>query len=130
MKALAHTGLDVLGLVPGVGEIADGTNALLYASEGDYLNAGLSAAAMIPFGGLAATGGKWTNKSIKYLDRVEDATDLYHNYPRAFDNHIIENGAWSQRIKDGADWYEMPGSVMVIPGIMKLVLIARRSFSS
>lgn len=43
-----HGGLDVLGLVPGFGEVADGVNALIYLAEGDYLNAGLSAAAMIP----------------------------------------------------------------------------------
>ena len=97
---MAHTGLDALGIVPALGEAADGANAALYAYEGDYLNAGLSAAAMIPIGGWLATGGKWANSSIKYLNRIDDATDLYHNFPRAFDGHIIENGAWSQRIKE------------------------------
>ncbi|MCB0077369.1 MAG: WXG100 family type VII secretion target [Anaerolineales bacterium] len=54
-----HGGLDVLGLVPGFGEVADGVNALIYLAEGDYLNAGLSAAAMIPFAGWGATGAKF-----------------------------------------------------------------------
>ncbi len=51
-------GLDVVGLVPVVGEIADGANAIIYAAKGDYANAALSAAAMIPIGGQAATAAK------------------------------------------------------------------------
>ena len=58
-----HTGLDLLGLVPGIGEFADGANALIYAGGGDYLNAGVSAAGMIPFAGSAATGGKLAAKT-------------------------------------------------------------------
>ena len=59
-------GLDLAGLAPGIGEIADGLNALIYVGRGDYVNAGLSAAAMIPFVGWGATGAKLTNKAIKY----------------------------------------------------------------
>ena len=47
--------------------------------------------------------------SLTYLSRVEDATDLYHNFPRALDQAIIQNGAWSQRIKDAENWYEIQG---------------------
>jgi len=53
---VVHTGLDVVGLIPGVGEIADGANALIYLAEGDKVNTALSAAAMIPGAGMAATG--------------------------------------------------------------------------
>jgi len=53
-----HTALDVAGMVPGIGEIADAANAALYLAEGDYTNAAISAAGMIPFGGAAATGGR------------------------------------------------------------------------
>lgn len=60
-----QTGLDVVGLIPGVGEIADGLNAAIYTGRGDYTNAALSAAAMIPFAGWAATGGKLGNKAYK-----------------------------------------------------------------
>jgi hypothetical protein len=44
----AQTALDVAGLVPGLGEIANGINAAIYATRGDYVNATLSAAAMVP----------------------------------------------------------------------------------
>lgn len=45
-------------LIPGVGEIADGANGLIYTARGDALNAGLSFSAMIPVAGWVATGGK------------------------------------------------------------------------
>jgi len=115
-----QTGLDIVGLVPGFGEIADGVNALIYTGRGDYVNAGLSAAAMMPIAGWLATGGKLTNKAIKYGDRVEAATDLYHTFPSSFDNHIIQNGAWSQRIKDGANWYELPGTINGTSGMYQI----------
>jgi RHS repeat-associated protein len=54
--------LDILGLVPGVGELADGVNAAWYAAEGDYVNASLSAAAMIPGAGAAVIAAKYGKK--------------------------------------------------------------------
>ena len=47
-EELPHIGLDVLGLIPGVGEAADLTNAGLYAKKGEYLMAALSIISMIP----------------------------------------------------------------------------------
>lgn len=43
-------------MVPMVGTVASGINAAWYAAEGDYVNAGLSAASMIPFAGTAIKG--------------------------------------------------------------------------
>jgi len=59
-----HLGLDVVGLIPVVGEVADGANALLYLAEGDKINAALSAAAMVPGAGMAATGAKLGKKAV------------------------------------------------------------------
>ncbi|MCD2186656.1 DUF6531 domain-containing protein [Actinomycetospora soli] len=73
---LGHAALDVVGLVPVVGEVADGANAAWYAAEGDYLNAGLSAAAMVPFAGWAATGikgGLKAGEAIGGLTRAGEA---------------------------------------------------------
>jgi len=50
--------LDVVGMIPIVGNIADGANAVLYTIMGDYINAGISVAAAIPFTGLLAGGGR------------------------------------------------------------------------
>ncbi|MEM1310332.1 MAG: hypothetical protein AAGF98_12730 [Cyanobacteria bacterium P01_H01_bin.153] len=62
-----HTGLDIVGLIPGVGEIADGANAFLYGAQGRHTEAALSAAAMIPGLGWGATGGKLAAKGAKSL---------------------------------------------------------------
>ncbi|KAA1427197.1 WXG100 family type VII secretion target [Nocardioides antri] len=62
---LGHLVLDLGGLIPLVGEIADLINAGWYELEGDHVNAGLSAAGAIPFAGWAATGGKLTLKGLK-----------------------------------------------------------------
>lgn len=53
-----QTGLDAVGLIPGLGEIADLTNGVIYLVNGDNVNAGLSFAATIPFVGWGATGAK------------------------------------------------------------------------
>lgn len=58
-----HTGLDVVGLIPGYGEAADGLNAAWYGLEGDWTNAGLSCAGMIPFLG-------WGSPIIKHGDEA------------------------------------------------------------
>jgi hypothetical protein len=69
-----HGALDLLGLLPVVGEPADGVNAAWYGAEGDAVNAGLSAAGMIPFAGWAATGAKFGIKGEKAL--VKGADDI------------------------------------------------------
>jgi hypothetical protein len=64
---VGHTVLDGVGLVPVIGEVADGANALWYGAEGDYLNAGLSAAATVPLFGWGAAGAKGISKLDKIL---------------------------------------------------------------
>jgi hypothetical protein len=71
---VGHTILDVVGMIPVVGEIADGINALWYLAEGDYVSAALSAAALVPFAGAAATGAKLIGKGLKkYGDDIAGA---------------------------------------------------------
>jgi hypothetical protein len=55
---ILHTALDLAGLVPVLGALPDAANAGIYVIEGDFLNAGLSAVAIIPIFGEAATVGK------------------------------------------------------------------------
>jgi len=59
----AHTTLDIVGLISGAGEVADGINGVLYAARGDGKNAALSFAGMIPFAGWGATGVKFANRA-------------------------------------------------------------------
>ena len=46
-----HNALLAAGMTPGLGNIADAADALLYAAEGEFGSAGLSAAAMTPMVG-------------------------------------------------------------------------------
>jgi len=54
--------LDVVGMIPCVGEIADLANAGISLARGDYAGAALSLAACVPFAGWAATGTKFVKK--------------------------------------------------------------------
>jgi hypothetical protein len=65
--------LDIIGLIPGFGEIADGINGLISLGRGDYAGAALSFAAMIPFAGWLATGGKFTRRAIHATEAAADA---------------------------------------------------------
>jgi RHS repeat-associated protein len=58
-----HGGLDAFGLIPGLGEIADGINAGLYALRGKWGYAAISLAAMVPVVGDLAKGGKYAYKA-------------------------------------------------------------------
>jgi hypothetical protein len=49
-------GLSVLGLVPFAGDVVDGINALIYLARGQHAEAAMSAAAMVPFGGIVSAG--------------------------------------------------------------------------
>ncbi|MFD1145582.1 DNRLRE domain-containing protein [Saccharothrix hoggarensis] len=72
---LGHLALDVVGLVPVIGEAADLANAAWYAAEGDYVNAALSAASAIPFAGYAATGAKLAIKGADAVSGAVKASD-------------------------------------------------------
>ena len=73
---LLQLGLDLLGLIPGVGEPFDLINAGISAGRGDYIGAGLSMAAMVPVVGMAATAGKGARRAVvigESMSRVKDA---------------------------------------------------------
>jgi RHS repeat-associated protein len=105
----------MMGLT-GADTFSDAASVVTDIHRGHYGSAALSAAAtLIPFVNVSVV-----KNVLKYQDRVEKATDLYHDFPRAFDSDIIQNGAWSQRIKDGADWFELPGSINGVDGVYQL----------
>ena len=63
-----HSALDATGVFI---DVADAANAVLYGIEGDYVNAGLSAAAMLPVLGNVATAGKYANKGFKTFNKFK-----------------------------------------------------------
>ncbi|RKR87797.1 intein/RHS repeat-associated protein [Micromonospora pisi] len=72
---IGHTTLDVVGLIPVVGEVADVANGVWYAAEGNYVDAALSMSSAIPFIGYGATAikaGRTGQKIIEGVDTVKD----------------------------------------------------------
>lgn len=72
-----QTGLDIAGLVPGLGEIADLANGCISLARGNYADAALSFAAMVPLAGTAATIGKIGKKVKKAFDKAKDNEGVY-----------------------------------------------------
>lgn len=68
--------LDIAGLAPGVGAIADLTNAAIYAFRGDMVNAGLSLFAAVPGAGDAATATKLVGKGLKAAKAAGKTTEV------------------------------------------------------
>lgn len=67
-EAALNVVLDIVGLIPGLGEFADAANAISYAKQGEYLFAGLSIISMVPeIGDAIGKGGKlavWVTKNF------------------------------------------------------------------
>ena len=66
LSSIGHVTLDLVGLIPGVGEAADAANAAWYATEGEYFLAALSLVSLVPVvGDIVGKGGKlamWATK--------------------------------------------------------------------
>ena len=76
-----HTMLMAAGFTPGLGNVADAVDALLYAVEGEFGSAALSAAAMIPFIGQAVSAKKAlkiAKKSGEKMHTLYRGTEGWH----------------------------------------------------
>ena len=77
VKDVLQTGLDIIGLIPVAGEVADVTNGIIYTISGDLTNASLSFAATIPVAGWTATGVKWARKAVTLSNGTKTALNWY-----------------------------------------------------
>jgi hypothetical protein len=68
---IVHGALDIAGFIPVLGAVPDGINAVIYAAEGDWVNAGVSAVAMVPAFG---DGAKLSYKTGKYVVEASGKT--------------------------------------------------------
>ncbi len=75
-KEMIHLTLDLIGLVPVVGEVADLTNGVLYVVEGDGVNATLSVASAVPIIGWAPAGTKIGLKVVNIATDVNSKVKL------------------------------------------------------
>ncbi|WP_327730336.1 polymorphic toxin-type HINT domain-containing protein [Streptomyces sp. NBC_00487] len=78
---IGHAALDVVGLIPVVGEVADLANCGWYAAEGEYVDAALSCASAIPFAGYGATAAKVAKYGDEALEALDTASDVGRNVP-------------------------------------------------
>ncbi len=123
-----QTALDVAGLFPGLGEIADIANGCISLARGNYGDAALSFAAAVPFVGAAATVGKFAKKTKKAIDRAQDNKGVYdlivkngedikgyigqsENVVTRMRRHFGKSGKLNKFTKVGNEiLYKMPGS--------------------
>lgn len=89
-----QTTLDIAGTIDPTG-IVDGINALIYIARGQWVNAGISALAVIPYIGDLGKGGKLSSKlaaktELKYSDElVKSAQKMYPNKAGKIEFHHI-----------------------------------------
>jgi len=97
---IGHAVLDVAGLVPVVGEVADVANGIWYAAEGNYVDAALSFASAIPLAGYGASAAK----AVRYGDKAVDAA---RTVARQDDNIADAGRAITRTGDDVADVYSL-----------------------
>ncbi|MER7473983.1 DNRLRE domain-containing protein [Micromonospora sp. NPDC000018] len=90
---VGHATLDVVGLVPVVGEVADVANGIWYLAEGNYVDAGLSMSSAIPLAGYGASAVKFGKTGKKIYDDATATADTAKNVDNATDTAKTANNA-------------------------------------
>lgn len=83
-----HTTLDVLGLIPVGGNAFDGINTVYYIIEGNYVDAALSGAAMLPIIGEVSASGK-VAKTIGTIT-IDTATGTVEKASKELTKEIVK----------------------------------------
>ncbi len=86
INEMVHLGLDVIGLFPVAGEVADLLNGAIYTLQGDGVNATLSFASAIPVAGWFSAGIKFATRGVnlasgakttlKWIKRTDNFIDF------------------------------------------------------
>jgi|GEM_PF-1296987 len=120
-----QTALDLVGLIPVAGEIADIISGTISLARGNYGDAALSFASAIPVAGTFIGAAKIVKKIVKtasdnkgvYDLVVKNADDIQGYVGRSKDvvnrikNHFSKTGKLSETVKQGAEIiHKMPGS--------------------
>ena len=71
-----HGVLGVASFVPGLSVVTGGADAAIYTAEGNYLEAGLSAASMIPGGKEVVTAGKLVKGAVGLAKGAHEAEEV------------------------------------------------------
>uniref|UniRef100_A0AB33KZW4 GIY-YIG domain-containing protein n=1 Tax=Tenacibaculum sp. Pbs-1 TaxID=3238748 RepID=A0AB33KZW4_9FLAO len=136
-----QTALDIVGMIPAVGEVADCINGVISLARGNYADAALSFAAMIPFVGNVATIGKATRKIKKATEKVEGVYDLVvknsdgikgyvgqsKNVTKRIEKHFGTSGKLKNTIKQSEEIvYKMSGSTKLEREMYEQFVILRK----
>jgi hypothetical protein len=74
---VGHGALDAAGMVPIVGEVFDGINAVWYYKQRNYVLAGAGVLGMMPLLGNFSTAGKTAVKGTNFVREIEEMSDDY-----------------------------------------------------
>jgi RHS repeat-associated protein len=80
---------DVAGVVDPTG-IVDGANGVIYTARGDYFNAAISFAGMVPYAGDLAKIGRYAKKASKFDNLLKQAAQAYPNKAGKIELHHID----------------------------------------
>ncbi|HEY0367928.1 MAG TPA: TIGR02269 family lipoprotein, partial [Pyrinomonadaceae bacterium] len=86
-------GLDLAGFIPGLGDVLDLVNGAISLGRGDYVGAGLSAAAAIPLLGDAANAAGVARRATRFHHVFPQASDLARKFAKAgidIDKYTLE----------------------------------------
>ena len=88
-KENVHDMLMAAGFTPGLGNVADAADALLYVAEGEFGSAALSATAMIPFIGQAVSA----KKALKIAkESGEEMVTMYRGVKKWYKGTMVKKG--------------------------------------
>ena len=110
-SAIGHGVLDLLGMVPGIGALADLANGFWYMSEGDYFSAASSFVSSVPgLGDIAGGIAKAITGCTKYAKAFKFATRLASNIGNfalgAYQTATQIYGLWDKYVTQGKPWGE------------------------
>ena len=109
-RPTVHDALNELGLMPVFGIAADVPNAILYASEGDWGNAALAGASVVPVGEIANYG----IKGARALGAADRLIDFAHGTTVANAERILDEGVSESAIRGASSGSREPGSFFTI----------------
>ena len=104
-----HVALDLIGMVPALGEAADVVNGLIYLAEGDKWNAGISfAGAVAVVGGQAITGARLIKKgadAVGAANSVSSTGTRGYRYVAESEIEAIKNTGMLRGGREGETFY-------------------------
>ena len=96
-----HGVLDVVGMIPIIGEVADAANAAIYLGEGRYGEAALATAAMISLAGNVVGAAKLARTGAKLPDKLSGATALVRKVTKIADKALDAVKGPLKKLKKG-----------------------------